>query len=74
MSLFVYLLVCVGVCIFVRVCIGDVTNEGIKIGEKDGHYNANKKPPGRPDLDTRQIFVSPSIRYAANNSYATPET
>jgi len=49
--------------------IGDVALGGKKIGERPGHFDDKHKPDG---FDTKQIFVSPSIRYAGHNAYATP--
>ncbi|KAI0232664.1 SPRY domain-containing SOCS box protein 2 [Lamellibrachia satsuma] len=48
---------------------GDVALGGKKIGERPGHFDDKRKPDG---FDTKQIFVSPSIRYAGHNAYATP--
>ncbi|KAI0232663.1 SPRY domain-containing SOCS box protein 2 [Lamellibrachia satsuma] len=48
---------------------GDVALGGKKIGERPGHFDDKSKPDG---FDTKQIFVSPSIRYAGHNAYATP--
>jgi hypothetical protein len=43
--------------------------DGARIREKDGHYKVGRKPPG---FDTKQVFLSPSIRYVANPAYAKP--
>ena len=40
---------------------------GKDIVELAGHYNDMRKPEG---FDTKQIFVSPSIRYAGDAAYA----
>ena len=40
---------------------------GKDIVELAGHYNDERKPEG---FDTKQIFVSPSIRYAGDAAYA----
>ena len=60
------------VFIYCAYCIhhtGDVALGGKKIGERAGHFDDKSKPEG---FDTKQIFVSPSIRYAGHNAYATP--
>lgn len=50
--------------------VGDVALGGTTLGERGEHFNDNWKPLG---FDTKQIFVSPSIRYAGHNCYAKPE-
>ena len=40
---------------------------GKDIVELAGHYNDERKPE---NFDTKQIFVSPSIRYAGDAAYA----
>ncbi|XP_019620778.1 PREDICTED: uncharacterized protein LOC109467275 [Branchiostoma belcheri] len=47
---------------------GDVAMGGHQLGERPGHFNADKKPEG---FDTAQVFVSPSIVYAGLDQYAT---
>ncbi|XP_078664100.1 ankyrin-3-like [Branchiostoma floridae x Branchiostoma belcheri] len=49
---------------------GDVAMGGHQLGERPGHFNADKKPD---DFDTVQVFVSPSIVYAGLDQYATPK-
>ena len=51
-------------------CAGDVALGGRKLCEEEGHFNDNRKPSG---FDTKQIFVSPSVRYSGHNSYAEPK-
>ena len=51
-------------------CAGDVALGGRKLSEEEGHFNDNSKPLG---FDTKQIFVSPSVRYSGHNSYAKPK-
>lgn len=46
---------------------GDVALGGRKLSEEEGHFNDNRKPSG---FDTKQIFVSPSVRYSGHNCYA----
>ncbi|KAI0233138.1 Neuralized-like protein 4 [Lamellibrachia satsuma] len=48
---------------------GDRALGGTHIGERSNHYSDESKPEG---FDTKQIFVSPTIRYAGNDTYATP--
>ncbi|KAK2160291.1 hypothetical protein NP493_1657g00048 [Ridgeia piscesae] len=48
---------------------GDTIRGGDKIAERPEHFDEDWKPEG---FNTRQIFVSPSIRYAGHHSYATP--
>ena len=47
--------------------LGDVNMDGTLIGEQPGHFNEEYKPKG---FETRQFFLSPSIRYAGKNVYA----
>ncbi|XP_077870113.1 LOW QUALITY PROTEIN: neuralized-like protein 4 [Saccoglossus kowalevskii] len=47
---------------------GDVALGGIRLGERKGHFNDERKPEG---FDTKQIFVSPSIKYAGHGAYAS---
>ena len=49
---------------------GDRTRSGEKLREVKGHFNDKRKPNG---FNTEQIFLSPSIRYAADESYAKSE-
>ena len=49
--------------------LGDKIRGGDKIKERPGHFDDDRKPD---DFNTKQIFVSPSIRYAGHYSYATP--
>ena len=51
-------------------CAGDVALGGRKLSEEEGHFNDNRKPSG---FDTKQIFVSPSVRYSGRNCYAKPK-
>ena len=51
-------------------CAGDVALGGRKLSEEEGHFNDNRKPSG---FDTKQIFVSPSVRYSGHNCYAKPK-
>jgi len=53
-----------------KKCIGDVALGGKKLSEVDGHFNDSRKPKG---FDTKQIFVSPSVRYSGHNCYAKPK-
>ncbi|XP_070554476.1 neuralized-like protein 4 isoform X2 [Ptychodera flava] len=48
---------------------GDIEMEGRKLGERPGHYTEENKPDG---FDTKQIFLSPSIRYSGCDVYAFP--
>ncbi|XP_070567240.1 neuralized-like protein 4 [Ptychodera flava] len=48
---------------------GDVALGGTKLSERIGHFTDNWKPNG---FDTKQIFVSPTIRYAGTDAYACP--
>ncbi|XP_078367547.1 uncharacterized protein LOC144651479 [Oculina patagonica] len=48
---------------------GDVALGGRQLSEKIGHFNDERKPTG---FDTKQIFVSPSVRYAGHDAYAQP--
>ncbi|KAI0234892.1 E3 ubiquitin-protein ligase NEURL1 [Lamellibrachia satsuma] len=50
---------------------GDVALGGKRIGEKSGHFNDEYKPEG---FETRQVFLSPSIRYAGRDTYAKPSS
>ncbi|XP_078583433.1 neuralized-like protein 4 [Branchiostoma floridae x Branchiostoma japonicum] len=49
---------------------GDVALGGRKLGEKEGHFTDDRKPKG---FDTAQVFVTPSIVYAAHDAYANPK-
>ncbi|KAI8510690.1 hypothetical protein Bbelb_116060 [Branchiostoma belcheri] len=49
---------------------GDTMLGGRTLGEKDGHFTPDSKPE---DFDTRQVFVSPSIKYAGHEAYAAPQ-
>ena len=53
------------------VVSGDVALGGKRLSEEDGHYNDARKPAG---FDTKQIFVSPSMRYSGCNVYAKATT
>ena len=55
-------------CLILRV--GDVALGGRKLSEEEGHYNDDRKPKG---FDTKQIFVSPSVRYSGHDCYAKPK-
>ena len=59
------------ICIpFVCICyLGDVAPDGKRIGERPGHFNDKKKPEG---FNTKKVFLSPSIRYAGVDTYASP--
>ncbi|XP_068683146.1 neuralized-like protein 4 [Montipora foliosa] len=46
---------------------GDVVLGGRKLSEEAGHFNDERKPSG---FDTKQIFVSPSVRYSGHDCYA----
>ncbi|XP_046846010.1 neuralized-like protein 4 isoform X2 [Xenia sp. Carnegie-2017] len=46
---------------------GDVAFGGSKLREGEGHYNDSWKPHG---FDTKQIFVSPSVKYAGCAVYS----
>lgn len=46
---------------------GETMWNGKDIVELCGHYNDERKPEG---FDTKQIFVSPSIKYAGDDAYA----
>ena len=46
---------------------GDVALGGSELREGEGHFNDNWKPRG---FDTKQIFVSPSIKYAGCAVYS----
>ncbi|KAI0239069.1 SPRY domain-containing SOCS box protein 2 [Lamellibrachia satsuma] len=48
---------------------GDKPRGGDKIRERPEHFDDDWKPEG---FKTKQVFVSPSIRYAGHHSYATP--
>ncbi|XP_078356493.1 neuralized-like protein 4, partial [Oculina patagonica] len=50
---------------------GDIALGGRKLSEEEGHFNEDRKPPG---FDTKQIFVSPSVRYAGDDIYAQPSS
>ncbi|PFX18844.1 Neuralized-like protein 4 [Stylophora pistillata] len=50
---------------------GDVALGGKKLSEEDEHFNDDRKPTG---FDTKQIFVSPSVRYSGGDSYAKPKS
>ena len=50
--------------------VGDVALGGRKLSEEEGHFNDSRKPKG---FDTKQIFVSPSVRYSGHDSYAKPK-
>ena len=47
---------------------GDVALGGLTIGERPGHFDDQSKPSG---FNTKKVFLSPSIRYAGCNTYAT---
>ncbi|XP_077870572.1 neuralized-like protein 4 [Saccoglossus kowalevskii] len=47
---------------------GDVALGGTTLGEREGHYDDSRKPDG---FNTKQIFVSPSIKYAGHDAYAS---
>ena len=48
-------------------CVGDVVLGGRKLSEEEGPFIDNRKPSG---FDTKQIFVSPSVRYSGHNCCA----
>ena len=50
--------------------VGDVALGGKKLSEEEGHFQDGRKPKG---FDTKQIFVSPSVRYSGHDSYAKPK-
>ncbi|XP_070554512.1 neuralized-like protein 4 [Ptychodera flava] len=47
---------------------GDVTPTGDQLGERPGHLEEDNQI----GLDTKQVFVTPSVKYAAREEYATP--
>ena len=49
--------------------IGDKIRDGGDIKARDGHFTDDTAPK---DFNTRQIIVSPSIRYAGHHAFATP--
>ncbi|XP_070552622.1 neuralized-like protein 4 [Ptychodera flava] len=49
---------------------GDVAYGGITLREGKGHFNDDWKPKG---FDTKNVFLSPSIRYAGIECYARPK-
>ncbi|XP_077997139.1 protein mono-ADP-ribosyltransferase PARP14-like [Glandiceps talaboti] len=46
---------------------GDVILGGKKLAVKDGHFTDDRRPAG---FDIRQIFVTPTIKYAGHPAYA----
>ena len=48
---------------------GDTVLGGIKMKSRPGHFDEDRKPSG---FNIKQVFVSPSIRYAGHDAYATP--
>ncbi|XP_077977708.1 neuralized-like protein 4 [Glandiceps talaboti] len=42
---------------------------GKKLSEREGHFNDERKPK---NFDTKQVFLSPSIRYSGHKIYAHP--
>ena len=46
---------------------GDVALGGMMINEGEGHFKDDWKPKG---FDTKQIFLSPSMKYAGLQVYA----
>ncbi|XP_006816695.1 neuralized-like protein 4 [Saccoglossus kowalevskii] len=50
---------------------GDTIMGGKKLGERDGHFTEDRKPAG---FDTKQIFLSPSIRYSGDNVYSLAQS
>jgi len=48
---------------------GDKIRDGVDIKVRDEHFTDDTAPK---DFNTRQILVSPSIRYAGHHAYATP--
>eukprot|EP00058_Branchiostoma_floridae_P015848 XP_002601336.1 hypothetical protein BRAFLDRAFT_82754 [Branchiostoma floridae] len=50
---------------------GDYAVGGRKLSEKEGHFTDERKPEG---FDTKQIFLSPSIKYSGCDVYAKPKT
>ncbi|XP_077984407.1 neuralized-like protein 4 [Glandiceps talaboti] len=49
---------------------GDVAYGGVKLTEGKGHYTEKWKPEG---FDTKNIFMSPTIRYAGIDCYSKPD-
>jgi hypothetical protein len=47
---------------------GGVTDRGEEVFERSGHFTPSRKPYS--EFDTKQIFVSPTIRYAGREEYA----
>ncbi len=54
---------------FTHHIAGDVTFGGGLLREADGHFNDDRKPKG---FNTKQIFVSPSMKYSGVAAYAKP--
>ncbi|XP_077863669.1 uncharacterized protein LOC144348043 [Saccoglossus kowalevskii] len=48
---------------------GDKLMGGEILGEREGHFNDKRKPKG---FDTKQLFLSPTIRYSGRDVYAKP--
>lgn len=49
--------------------LGRAVLGGKKVKELPGHFNDYAKPRG---FNTKQVFLSPSMRYAGENTYAHP--
>ncbi|XP_020912357.1 neuralized-like protein 4 [Exaiptasia diaphana] len=50
---------------------GDTALGGKRLSEVDGHFHDERKPEG---FNTKQVFVSPSIRYSELEVYAKTQT
>ena len=48
---------------------GGETMGGTNIVERSKHFHDGRKPDG---FDTKQVFLSPSIRYSGVDTYAKP--
>ncbi|XP_078582820.1 uncharacterized protein LOC144865745 [Branchiostoma floridae x Branchiostoma japonicum] len=48
---------------------GDTALGGTKLAEREGHFNDKRKPEG---FDTKQVYLSPSIKYSGDDIYAHP--
>lgn len=48
-------------------CLGDYALGGKKLREADGHFTDDWKPT---DFDTKQIFLSPTMKYSGSQVYS----
>ena len=53
----------------INLFLGRAVLGGDKVRELPGHFCDERKPDG---FDTKQIFLSPSIKYSGHDAYATP--